>query len=170
MKPRLLNAPPLDLVSLRPIVLLDIDGVIDVFQCAHAREVNVAPYLPTLQMLPDIGASLALLHAHCAIVWCSTWGRLVNIDAAAAWGLPPLPTIEPLADEAGDRNWKALAVRRIFATWPGTLVWVEDGFRPIARAWASERLLRGARTRLIDVTQSGLTAEIAAEIVQWTSL
>ena len=170
MKPRLLNAPPLDLASLRPIVLLDMNGVINVFQCESAREVSVAPHLPTLQMLPDISASLALLHSYCTLVWCSTWDDAVNSDTVAAWGLPPLPVIKPLPHEAGEHDWKTLAVAQTFAAWPGTLVWVEDGFRPAARAWASERLLRGARTRLIDVTESGLTVEIAAEIVEWTSL
>ncbi len=159
--------PPLDLGSLRPIGLLDIDGVINVFQCADAREVVVAPYLPTLKLLPDLGAALALLDTHARIVWCSTWGQLVNRDAATAWGLGARPVIEPTPAEAPQRDWKALAVRRTFSRWPGPLVWVEDGFRPAARSWASQRLAAGRPTRLVDVTDTGLTLAIAEDIADW---
>lgn len=159
-------APPLELGD-RPVVLLDIDGVVNVFQCHHAREVVVAPYLPPLKLLPDTVEALRLLDANCAIVWCSTWGRLVNLDAAAAWGLAPRPWIEPAPAEAARRDWKALAVGRTFAAWPGRLAWVEDGFTPAARAWATRRLAAGAPTRLVDVRESGLTLPIAEDIVQW---
>ncbi|MBA3469537.1 MAG: hypothetical protein H0T53_07820 [Herpetosiphonaceae bacterium] len=159
--------PPLELSSPRPVVLLDIDGVINVFQCSHARDVVVAPYLPTLKLLPDLSAALALLNTHATIVWCSTWGQLVNLDAATVWGLGARPIIEPTPEEAPQRDWKALAVRRTFSRWPGRIVWVEDGFRPAARSWASQRLAAGAPTRLVDVTDSGLTLPIAEDIADW---
>ena len=46
----MLPSPPLDLPSDRPILLLDIDGVINVFQCATARETQIAPYLPSIKL------------------------------------------------------------------------------------------------------------------------
>jgi hypothetical protein len=159
--------PALDLSSTRPVALLDIDGVINVFQCSDARDVVIAPYLPTLKLLPDLSEALALLNTHATIVWCSTWGQLVNLDAATIWGLGARPVIEPTPEEAPQRDWKALAVRRIFAGWHGPIVWVEDGFRPAARRWASERLAVGTPTRLVDVTETGLTLPIAEDIAQW---
>ena len=48
----MLSAPPLDLSNDQPILLLDIDGVINVFQCATARETQIAPYLPAIKLGP----------------------------------------------------------------------------------------------------------------------
>ena len=140
----MLPSPLLDLSADRPILLLDIDGVINVFQCATARETQVAPYLPAVKLLPGLADWLARLDRAYALVWCSHWGALVNIDAAAAWGLGPRPLIEPTPDEAPLRDWKARAVQRTFADWPGAIAWVEDGFLPEARAWAAARLAQRA--------------------------
>ena len=85
----MLAAPPLALPADRPVLLLDIDGVINVFQCSLARETQVAPHLPMLKLLPGLNDWLAQLDHAFYIVWCSHWGALVNIDAAAAWGLTP---------------------------------------------------------------------------------
>lgn len=160
-------APALDLGDTRPIVLLDLTGVVNVFQCVYAREVEVAPYGPTLTLLPDLGHALHVLNADCRIVWCSTWGALLNRDVAAAWGLAPCPSIEPTAEESLQRDWKVLAVSRICDGWPGTLVWVEDGLQPRARQWASERIAQGWRTLLIDITETGLNPAVAHDIVEW---
>jgi len=160
---------PLDLPLDRPVLLLDIDGVINVFQCSTARETQVAPYLPSIKLLPGLEDWLARLDQVYYLVWCSHWGALVNIDAAAAWGLGPRPLIEPAPEEAPLRAWKARAVRRTFADWPGALAWVEDGFLPAARAWAAERLASGRRTWLVDVTETGLTEEMTEYLLEWAS-
>src|SRR5689334_23570768 len=110
----MLPSPPLDLSADRPILLLDIDGVINVFQCATARETQVAPYLPAVKLLPGLADWLARLDRAYALVWCSDRGALANIDAAAAWGLRSRPLIEPSPEEAPLRGWKARAVRRTF--------------------------------------------------------
>src|SRR5215204_3385662 len=72
--------PPLELPADRPVLLLDIDGVINVFQCATARETQIAPYLPALKLLPGLADWLARLDQVYALIWCSHWGALVNID------------------------------------------------------------------------------------------
>jgi hypothetical protein len=149
------------------VLLLDIDGVINVFQCSTARETQIAPYLPSVKLLPGLEDWLARLNQVYYLVWCSHWGELVNIDAASAWGIGPRPLIEPTAEEAPLRDWKLRAVRRIFAGWPGALAWVEDGFPPAARAWAAERLASGRRTWLLDVTESGLTEETTEHLLEW---
>jgi len=163
----MLPSPPLDLSAERPILLLDIDGVINVFQCATARETQIVPYLPALKLLPGLADWLAQLDRAYMLVWCSHWGELVNIDAATAWGLGPRPLIEPTPEEAPLRAWKAHAIRRIFADWPHAIVWVEDGFLPEARAWAAERLALGRRTWLLDVSETGLTEEITQYLLEW---
>lgn len=163
----MLPNPALDLSAERPILLLDIDGVINVFQCATARETQIAPYLPALKLLPGLADWLAQLDRVYALVWCSHWGALVNIDAATAWGLGPRPLIEPTPEEAPLRAWKAHAIRRIFADWPHAIAWVEDGFLPEARAWAAQRLAHGRRTWLVDVSETGLTEEITQYLLEW---
>jgi hypothetical protein len=170
----MLPAPPLDLSANRPILLLDIDGVINVFQCSTARETQIAPYLPSVKLLPGLADWLTQLDRVYALVWCSHSGALMNIDAAAAWGLGPRPLIEPAPedpsiaqDSAPLHDWKARAIRRIFAGWPGAIAWVEDGSSPEARAWAAERLAQGRRTWLVDVSETGLTEEITQYLLEW---
>jgi hypothetical protein len=164
----MLPRPPLELPSDRPVLLLDIDGVINVFQCSTAREAKIAPYLPAVKLLPGLEDWLARLDRAYYLVWCSHWGALVNIDAAAVWGLSPRPLIEPTPDEAPLRDWKVRAIRRTFAHWPGAIAWVEDGFQPAAHAWAAERLASGRRTWLVDVSESGLTEAITEYLLEWT--
>lgn len=162
--------PPLELPDDRPVLLLDIDGVINVFQCADARATKIAPHLPTLKLLPGLNGWLARLDRAYYLVWCSPWAELVNIDAAAAWGIAPRPLIEPAPGEAQSRDWKARAVGRAFSGWPGALAWVEAGFPPEAHAWAAERLARGRRTWLVDVSETGLTEEVTRYLLEWAEL
>jgi hypothetical protein len=159
--------PQLELPSDRPVLLLDIDGVINVFQCATARETRIAPYLPAVKLLPGLADWLARLDRAYALVWCSHPDALANIDAAAAWGLGPRPLIEPSPEEAPLPDWKARAVERTFAGWLGAIAWVEDGFPPEARAWAAARLAQGRRTWLVDVSETGLTEEITQLLLEW---
>jgi len=163
----MLPSPPLDLSNDRPILLLDIDGVINVFQCATARETQIAPYLPAIKLLPGLADWLERLDRAYTLVWCSHWGALVNIDSAAAWGLGSRPLIEPTAEEAPLRDWKARAVRRTFADWTGTIAWVEDGFLPEARAWAADRLAHGRRTWLVDVSETRLAEDVTQYVLEW---
>lgn len=158
---------PLELPPDRPVLLLDIDGVINVFQCSTARETQVAPYLPSVKLLPGLADWLTRLDQAYYLVWCSHAGALANIDAGAAWGLAPRPLIEPTPDEAPLADWKARAVRRTFAGWPGPIAWIEDGFLPEARAWAAERLAGGWRTWLLDASETGLTEEITEYLLEW---
>ena len=161
--------PPLVLEADRPVLLLDIDGVINVLQCSLARDTPIAPYLPALKLLPGLNDWLAQLGQVYTLVWCSHWGALVNLDAAAAWGLGPRPLIEPVPEEDGHAIWKALAARRTFAEWAGPLAWVEDGFTPEAHAWAAERLRAGRRTWLVDVCDTGLTEEVTRLLLEWAA-
>jgi hypothetical protein len=162
--------PPLKLPSDRPSLLLDIDGVINVFQCSFARGAQLAPHLPTVKLLPGLEEWLARLDRAYYLIWCSESGALANIDAARAWGIGPRPLIEPARHQAALPDWKALAVERAFKSWPGAVAWVEDGFTPAARAWAAARLRQGRRTWLADVRETGLTAEITEQLVAWAEL
>ena len=162
--------PPLVLPAARPVLLLDVDGVINVFQCSSARETLVAPHLPLLKLLPGLQDWLARLDQAYYLVWCSHPDALAQIDAVNAWGIGPRPLIEPAPAEAAQSDWRAAAVRRTFANWPGPLAWVEDGFTPAVHEWAAERLRQGRRTWLADVRETGLTEEIADYLLEWAAI
>ena len=167
---RMIAKPPLELPADRPLLLLDIEGVIDVFQCPAARETKIAPNLPALRLLPGLADWLARLDRAYYLIWCSPAAAQINVEAAAAWGIEPRPLIEPTPAEALLHDWKARAVQRTFAGWPGALAWVEDGFTPEAHAWAAARLAQARRTWLVDVSETGLTEEIADYLLEWASL
>lgn len=163
----MLPNPPLDPPPDRPVLLLDFDGVINVFQCSTARAAAQVPYLPLLKLLPDFEDTLGRLHRTFYLVWCSDAGPLLNLELAGLWGIGARPSVQAPPEEATLRNWKVAAVRRSFAEWPGPLAWVQDGFLPEDRAWAAERLARGRPTWLIDVTETGLTAAVADHLLAW---
>lgn len=150
----------------RPALLLDIDGVLNVFQCPAAKEVAVAPHLPPFKLWPEAPGWLRQLDAAFCLVWCSSWGRLAE-PLEPLLGIGRRPLLEPTADEAPLADWKWRAARRVFAGWPGPLAWVEDGFRAQARAWAAARLAGGAPTWLVDVSEAGLTAAVTADLLAW---
>jgi hypothetical protein len=163
----MIPCPPLELPADRPVLLLDFDGVINVFQCSTAREAQTPAYLPALKLLPGFETWLAQLHRAFYLVWCSDAGALVNVELAEAWGIGPRPCIEPTAEEGPQRQWKALAVGRVFADWPGSLAWIQDGFLTEERAWAAQRLAHSRPTWLVDVTETGLTDRVTADLLAW---
>ena len=162
--------PSLEPPPERAVLLLDVDGVINVFQCSDARATQIAPHLPLVKLLPGLEDWLRQLDRAYYLVWCSQAGALANIDAAAAWGLPPRPLIAPTAEEARLSDWKTAAVRRALGSWLGPIAWVEDGFSPDARAWAAARLAAGRRTWLVDVRETGLTEAVTHDLLEWSEL
>ncbi len=146
------------------MLLLAIAGVVDVYQCADARETVIAPHLPALKMLPGALDLLAQLDRAFYLVWVSPWGDAINYEAATSWGLDPRPWIAA----AGDQTVEAVA--QALRDWHGALAWVQAGFSQAAREWASDRLRTGARTWLVDVAESGLTAQVTADLVAWAGV
>jgi hypothetical protein len=162
--------PPLEPPPDRAVLLLDVDGVINVFQCSDARATQIAPHLPSVKLLPGLEDWLTRLDRAYYLVWCSQPSALANIDAAATWGLAPRPLIVPTEEEIRLPDWKTSAVRRTFGAWPGPIAWVEDGFSPEARAWAAARLAQGRRTWLVDVRETGLTEAVTHDLLEWSEL
>lgn len=158
---------PLELSSGDKVLLLDVDGVINAFQCSHARPTRPAPQLPEMRLLPGIDQSLTHLFAHYYVVWCSHWGPAINRFTGTAWGLEPRPFLWPLPGEAGSQDWKLKAVHRALHQWPGPIAWVEDGFRPDVMQWEEARNERGQATKLVNVYDTGLTKTVTEELLQW---
>ena len=117
----------------RPLVLLDVDGVINDLNSArraatidnelhfvsHGFPVVVPPYMPALiQWL----CSVAEVH------WCTTWRHRANDDIARHLGIPALPVVD---DGSSSRyvDWKAEAAHDLAAAAIADgrrVLWIED--------------------------------------------
>lgn len=119
-------------VSRRPLVLLDVDGVINDLKClwgapaddhvivrSNGYKVYVPRYMPALvQWL----CSVADVH------WCTTWRDRANQEIARHLGIDPLPVVD---DGTNDRHvdWKAAAAYSLAESALAAgrrVVWIED--------------------------------------------
>lgn len=117
----------------RPLVLLDVDGVINDLNSArraatidnelhfvsHGFPIVVPPYMPVLiQWL----CGVAEVH------WCTTWRYRANDDIARHLGIPALPVVD---DGSSSRyvDWKAAAAHDLAAAAIAEgrrVLWIED--------------------------------------------
>lgn len=125
----------------RPLVLLDVDGVINDLGAlyelpdttthhvvrSHGFRVVVPRYMPVLiQWL----CSVADVH------WCTTWRHRANDEIADHLGIPTLPVVD---DGTQDRHtgWKAAAARDLAATALSEgrrVLWIEDFYGDVPRS------------------------------------
>jgi hypothetical protein len=160
-------SPPLELPDDRPLLLLDVDGVINVFQCSDIPERKPVRQLPPMRVREDVKQWLSRLDEAFYIVWCSHWGRLINRFGPEVWGLGHRPYLEEAVSDARASDWKLRSVIRSLGEWQGPLAWVEDGFGTDAMNWAVQRTRERAPTRLVDVTEAGMTEELVGELLGW---
>ena len=81
---------PLD--PARPLLLLDVDGVLLVVRSTWDDDDAEPDYEPTLH--PEAPAWIAELAEAFELVWATTWEDMANRVIAPALGLPHLPAIE----------------------------------------------------------------------------
>jgi hypothetical protein len=155
----------------RPILLIDIDGVISVFgfdpKCRPAgRLVSVDGILHFLSH--DAARHLLGLVALFDLVWCSGWEDKADEHLPHALGLPsglPHLTFSASVPATADRrHWKLAAIDR-YAGADRALAWIDDAHDETCRAWAGER---AAPTLLVATDPSvGLTEPQARELRDW---
>ncbi len=126
----------------RPLLLVDVDGVISLFGFDPARPPDgnflivdgVAHFLSA-----EAAAHLLELCEWFEPAWCTGWEEKANEYLPHALGLPgPWPYLEfagPAA--AGSGHWKLEAVEAYAGRRP--LAWVDDGHDERTRAWAQAR-------------------------------
>ncbi len=124
----------------KPLLFVDIDGVISLFAFAPDRRppgawanVDGVPHL----LSATARAHLLELSEHFELVWASGWEEKANEHLPLALRLPgPLPylTFAP-ADTHG--HWKLAALEAHAGDRP--LAWVDDGHDDACRAWADAR-------------------------------
>ncbi|HEU4656184.1 MAG TPA: hypothetical protein VFR97_01600 [Capillimicrobium sp.] len=159
----------------RPLLLVDVDGVISLFGFApHERPagtwttVDGHPHL----LSATAGAHLRRLAATFELAWCTGWEERANEYLPHALALPgPLPHLAFDRDPAGPpppprAHWK-LAGIDAFAGADRPLAWVDDAFNDACHAWAAAR--PGPTLLVPTETHVGLTAAHVEELERWAA-
>ncbi|MFZ0973546.1 MAG: hypothetical protein WAN22_15050 [Solirubrobacteraceae bacterium] len=127
----------------RPILLIDVDGVISLFGFDHA-----APPAGRYQLVDGIahylsgtaGHYLRQLRTAYELAWCTGWEEKANDYLPFALGLDgPLPHVvfDP-AERPVQAHWKLGAIdRHVEPSRP--LAWIDDAHDDACRSWATAR-------------------------------
>jgi hypothetical protein len=153
----------------RPLLLVDVDGVISLFGFEPA-----SPPSGTWQMVDgiahllsaDAGAHLRELSEAFELAWCSGWEEKANEYLPHALGLgEPFPHLcfAP-AVPATHGHWKLEAIDR-YAGADRPVAWIDDAHDARCRTWARER--PGPTLLVTTDPPSGLTEEHVARLLAW---
>jgi hypothetical protein len=156
----------------RPLLMVDIDGVISLFGAgaAGAAGGRVAGTFHSIEGIPHFLSATAATHlltleAAFELVWASGWEERANEHLPHLLGLPgELPFLR-FAQDVGRSNahWKLDAIDAYAGG--RALAWIDDAFNPACHAWARAR---PAPTLLVQTEpQQGLTAAEAASLQAW---
>ena len=162
--PALEDHPPED----RPLLLVDIDGVISLFSFDHqARPEGSFHSIDGIPHFLSSGAAEHLLGlvSNFELVWASGWEEKANEYLPHLLGLPTLPYLS--FDRAVGRtnaHWKLDAIEA-YASANRPLAWIDDAFNDACHEWADAR---GAPTLLVQtLPASGLTGREAETLERW---
>ena len=161
----------------RPLVLIDIDGVISLFGFEAAQPppgrfllVDGIPHFLSSGAAELLGG----LHDEFELVWCSGWEDKADEHLPFALGLPAGLHHITFAREPGDepagageaRHWKLSAIDA-YAGPHRPLAWIDDQFDDSCHEWARHR---PAPTELVATDPAvGLTADHAARLRAWAA-
>jgi hypothetical protein len=153
----------------KPLLLVDVDGVISLFGFDPARvpegRFQLVDGIAHL-LSATAGEHLRTLSDHYELVWCTGWEEKANEYLVHALGLPgPLPTLSfDHETRLLGAHWKLGAVER-YGGPERALAWVDDAHSDDCRAWASAR---PGPTLLVPTDPAvGLTDAQVAELVSW---
>jgi hypothetical protein len=153
----------------RPLLLIDIDGVISLFGFdPQNRPAGTFVSVDGIaHFLSSVAAEqLLALSREFELAWCSGWEEKADEYLPSALGLPAgLPHVSFDHNGDGDgRHWKLAAIDR-FAGEHRSLAWVDDAHDRTCDAWAAART---APTLLITTDPAtGLVATHSATLVAW---
>lgn len=152
----------------RPVLLIDVDGVLNPWEAASCpagfTELNLFPG-EAVWLSPAHGDLLKSLAPPFELVWATAWEHRANQFVAPVLHLPQLPVIEfPLGGR--DVYFRKLPAV-IEATGTRPAAWIDDVHHPDHHDWAASR---GAPTLIIDVDPAvGLTTAHAAQLADWAA-
>ena len=153
----------------RPLLLIDIDGVISLFGFDPS-----SPPAGSFVLVDGIGHLLSAvagdylraLGRAFELVWCSGWEEKANDYLPFALGLPgPLPFLSfDGTARSGGGHWKLAAIDA-YAGADRPLAWLDDALDERCRAWAAARPVP---TLLVATEPAvGLTAGQVDELLEW---
>ncbi len=155
----------------RPLLLIDVDGVISLFGFAQSYPPEgrfelvdgVAHFLSA-----GAGEHLRTLADTFELVWCTGWEEKANEYLPFALGLPaPLPFLSFDRDIGrANAHWKLAAIDRYAG--PGrVLAWIDDAHDAACAEWAAAR---PAPTLLVGTEPAvGITSAHVDELRAWAS-
>jgi HAD domain in Swiss Army Knife RNA repair proteins len=153
----------------RPLLLVDVDGVISLFGFDHNRRpagrfVIVDGVVHLLS--DDVARRLLELGSHFDLVWCSGWEEKADEYLPHALGLPAgLPHLAFAGlPEGNGRHWKLAAIDA-FAGPDRPVAWIDDQHDETCRTWAAQR--SGPTLLVATEPALGLTEPQAAELAAW---
>jgi hypothetical protein len=146
-------------MSDRPILAVDIDGVISLFGAEEQPDrsftkLELVDGVPHLISLP-VGDRLLRLSEHFELVWASGWEDKANFYLPALLGVPDLPHVSFDGVAPGAAHWKLEPLTEYAGS--RALAWIDDNFNEACYAWAEER----AEPTLLVPTESHLGLEEA---------
>jgi hypothetical protein len=153
----------------RPLLLIDIDGVISLFGFDHGlpppgRFVSVDGIVHCLS--ERAAEQLIALGQDFELAWCSGWEEKADEHLPQALGLPaglPHLSFADGSDQPG-RHWKLDAIDA-FAGPDRPLAWVDDAHDESCRHWAADRRVP---TLLVTTDPAiGLTPDDAGALTAW---
>jgi hypothetical protein len=153
----------------KPILFVDVDGVISLFGFAPDAAHLPGPFHwidGIAHCIPDVaGERLKRLVDHFELVWATGWEEKANEYLPFILGLEsefPVLTFDGRA-VFGSAHWKLDAIDEYAADRPAA--WIDDNLDDACKLWALER---GAPTLLIETESSvGITDEHVDELLAW---
>ena len=155
--------------SARPLLLVDVDGVVYLFGFAHLPPAGLLPTV--VEGVPHLlsahsGPLLARLSETFECVWCTGWEERAEEHLPRVLGLPGgWPHLSfGTGPGAQTRHWKLDAIES-HAGPDRPLAWIDDAFDAGCDAWAAERT---APTLLVRTEPAiGLLPEHVSAMERW---
>lgn len=153
---------------MRPLLLVDIDGVISLFSFADgARPAGSFHWIDGMPHFLSARAAghLLSLGERFELVWASGWEERANEHLPHLLGVPKLPHLRfERAVGRANAHWKLDAIETHAGERP--LAWIDDAFNDACHAWARAR---EAPTLLVQTEPAtGLTEREAKLLLRWS--
>jgi hypothetical protein len=154
----------------RPILFVDVDGVISLFGFAPTIGELPGPLHwidGVAHCIPDsVGERLVRLSDRFELVWATGWETRANEHLPFILGLPfgELPCLRFDGRAVfGSAHWKLDAIEEYAADRPAA--WIDDNIDDSCRHWA---MSRDAPTLIVETSSAiGLTDEHVAQLLRW---